>query len=495
MKRYLLVSAAFAAACGGAQSAGPVPPATTATGPAASAQAPAGPDYAKLPKPAAAPNWTLEAAKTWKLENGMKVYYLRQGSTPLVSLLLVLPRGAATDPKGKEGLTALTTDMLDEGAGGKTALELSEELQRLGTDYYGSTDVDGVTLGMNLLAENFGPSAKLLSDIVRRPALSPKELVRRRDQRVAEELSQQSEPGHGRAIVLRHALFGEGYGSWLPTGTEGSLKKLSLADVKRQYLATFVPDGAALVVVGGIEEAPVKQALAESFGDWSGKATSTEAAVSDAPVKNGVYFVDYKGTTQSAIAFAHRAGAETSPEYFPAKVFSRAFGEAFTSRVNLNLREDKGYTYGARSAFSRWTKTGFFAIAANVKRETTRASIDEVVKELNGICGPRPLSQTERDDAVNGLLLGFPGRFEQNGDVAAQLSMLPVYGRPNDWYSRWPGNVRSVTAEAANAVAKSYCDAKDYVVVVAGDRSVVEPTLAGLEMPLQFFDAKGKLVK
>ncbi len=110
-------------------------------------------------------------------------------------------------------------------------------------------------------------------------------------------------------------------------------------------------------------------------------------------------------------------------------------------------------------------------------------------------CGARPLSQAERDDAVNGLLLGFPGRFEANNDVARQLSLLPVYGRPTDWYERWPDNVRAVTVQAANQVAKSYCNPKDYVVVVAGDRAKVEPTLAGLEIPVQTYDSKGKPVK
>jgi zinc protease len=265
--------------------------------------------------------------------------------------------------------------------------------------------------------------------------------------------------------------------------------------VKAQYGAVVAPEGAAFVVVGGVEQARVAKALEERFGGWSGKPTAKAAAVSEGQPEKAVFFVDFPGATQTALTVARRAPGEGTPEYFPAMVMSRVLGEAFTSRLNLNLREAKGYTYGARSGFQRYASAGFFALSASVKRETTRASIDETFRELQDLCASRPVSETERDEAVSGLLLGFPGRFERGGDVAAQLASIPLHRRSDDWLEQWPGRVKAVGVADANAVAKGYCNPDDYVVVLAGDRKLVEPTLAGLERKVRFFDAQGKRAK
>ena len=497
--RNLPLFAFLVAGCAGAppatQKLPPAPPPASVTPVSVSETSAPRPDFSKLPAPGATPTWSLPKPEIFSLSNGMRVYFLKQGSTPLVSLLLVLPRGASTDPKGKAGLTALTADLLDEGVAGKSALELSEDLQRLGTDYGASSDVDSVMLAMNTIADSLGESVKLLSSIVQKPAFDPKEFARVKAQRIADALAAESEPASARAIVLRKALFGDGYGGQVPDGTRTTLKNVTLGDVKAQYHALVASEGAAFVVVGGIDAAPVKQALESEFGSWKTSAKARPLPVSKAKPERAIYFVDFPGATQSALAIARRAPGEGSPEHFPAIVMSRVFGESFTSRLNLNLREAKGFTYGASSSFRRWKEAGFFALATSVKRETTRPSIDESLKELGDICGARPISATERDDAVAGLLLGFPGRFERDGDVAGQLASLPLYGRPDDWLEKWPSKLKATSVEDANQVAKEYCKPDDYVIVVAGDRKVVEPSLQGLERKLLFFDGQGSRTK
>jgi zinc protease len=463
--------------------------------PSAPTAAAGAPDRSKLPTPAPAPSFALPRPKISALSNGMKVYFVEQGPTPLVSVLLVVPRGASTDPKGKAGLTALTIDMLDEGAGGKDALALSEELQRLGTDYGGNADVDYVMLAINTIADSFDASVTLLADIAQKPAFDAKEFARRKSQRIADALAAESEPTSARSIALRKALFGDGYAGALAGGTRPTLGKLQLADVKAHYAALVVPEGAAFVVVGGVDQARAVKALEASFGSWKGSAKSKSASVSSEKPDKAIFFVDYKDSTQTALAIARRAPGEGTPDYFPAMVMSRVFGEAFTSRLNLNLREAKGYTYGARSSFQRYKETGLFALAASVKRETTRASIDESFKELRDLCASRPISAQERAEAVGGLLLGFPGRFERGGDVAAQLANLPLYSRPDDWLEKWSDHVKAVSVEQANELAKGFCNPDDFVVVLAGDRKVVAPTLEGLDRKIRFFDAQGNPVK
>ncbi len=488
----LLVSSTLLAGCGAGQAAPPTAP--TAPVPSAKPAQAAKPavDRSKLPAPGPAPEWSLPPAQTWALSNGVEVYYLKQGNTPLVSLILVLPRGSATDPPGKSGLTALTADMLDEGAGGRSALQLSQELQRLATDYNAGSGVDYTLLEMDLLADNFAPSTKILSDILERPALDQKDFARRKAHRLADALSEQADPGYARGVTLRHVLFGHGYGSEEPDGSVKSLKRISLNDVKSQYRKLFTPDKAAFIVVGGIDEGPVKKGLEAAFGSWKGKSSVKEAAVDKSEPKRAVYVVDFPGATQSTLAVVRRSDGEKSPDYFPAKIENRAFGGAFTSRLNLNLREDKGYTYGASSAFQRWREIGFFALVANVKSDTTRPSIDEMFKELQATCGAKPLTEKERSEAVDGLLLGFPGRFEHIGGVAGQLADLPIYGRPADWFEKWPSNVKAVTLAQANDVAKKYCDPKSYIVVLAGDLKKLRPSLEGLGMPIVVYNAEGE---
>lgn len=494
--RALAVAALLSFGCAGAppEPAKPLPPLPAPTPTPAPASV-AAPDRARLPAPAATPAWALTKPEIFTLTNGMKVFFVEQGPTPLVSVLLVLPRGGATDPKGKAGLTALTADLLDEGAGGKDALELSEELQRIGTDYAASADVDNVMLAMNTIADSFEPSVKLLADIAIRPKLDAKEFARRKDQRIADALSAESEPASARAVVLRKALFASGYASELASGTRTTLGRISLGDVKAQYHAVFAAEGASLIVVGGIDRESVKRALEQSFGAWKGSAKAKDGAVSAHKPEKAIFFVDFPGATQTSMTIATRAQGEGASDYFQALVMSRVLGEAFTSRLNLNLREAKGYTYGAGSSFRRFKALGLFGLSANVKRETTLPSIEESFKELRDLCASRPISETERNEAVNGLLLGFPGRFEHGGDVAGQLANIPLYGRAEDWLETWSSKVKAISVGQANEAAKSYCNPDDYVVVLAGDRKAVAPTLTGLERKVLYFDAQGKAVK
>lgn len=489
----LLPLLVLAAACAGKAVEPPPPPGTgAAVPPPVPAFAEKAPDWGKLPSPDGTVRWTPPTPVVDNLQNGLPLYFVRQGPTPLVTVMLVMPRGSATDPKGKAGLTALTMDLLDEGAGGRTALELGDELQRLGTDFGARTDVDHVLVVMNVIAENFGPSMKLFADVVQRPALSAQEFQRRKEQRIADALSNESEPAYGREVVMQRVLFGDGYAGDIPAGTRATLKALSLADVKAHYAKLVAPDGAAFVVVGGIDAAPAKQALDAAFGGWKGQSTVKPAALADKPAPPAIHLIDYPGASQSALAVVRRAEGEGTPEYFPAMVMNRAFGEAFTSRLNLNLREDKGYTYGARSVFDRWARIGYYGHFANVKAETTRASIDEIHKELSSVCGTRPLTDKERKEAVEGLLLGFPGRFERITDVAAQFVSLPLYARPTDWFGKWPERVQAVSIGQANQLAQKYCDPKSYVIVIAGDKKSVAPTLEGLELAVSSWDAQGR---
>lgn len=487
MKRLSILALAVVIAGGLTACGSSAPKADTKAKPAQ-----AGPDRSKLPGPAAVEGeWAPPAFTSWQTANGMTVWYLQQDQAPLLSVRLVVPVGAATDPAGKAGLTSLMVDLLDEGAGERSAIELNEAFQLIATDYGAGSGTDAVTFGLDLLADQLKPSLELLADILMRPKLLPEEFERRKAQRIAAALAQEADPGYGATVVGRRMLFGEGYGGLPPGGLRGTLEALSLDDVKAHYGAVVKPQGATMVVVGALDQATVKSTIDATLAGWTGAPTAQPAALTEAPAKRAIYFVDYPGSSQSVVVVARRAPGAKAEDYFPAMVFNRPVAGSFTSRLNLNLREDKGYTYGARGYFNRWAKGGFYAMQAKVKADTTRASLDEMIKELDGVIGDRPITQEERDKAVSGYLKSFPGLFERMSNVAERFAALASDGKPVEWYLEWPKNVAAVDLAAAQKAAAAYAQSSEFMVIIAGDHAKLAPTLADLGLPIELYDAQG----
>ena len=481
---------ALSLACSGSQAA--APPAASAEAASPPAAAAAGPDRSALPEPGPPATWAPPAPISWKLGPNSRVLYRKYGDVPLVSLNLVLPRGSETDPAGKDGLTSFMADLLDEGAGKLDALALSERLQSLATDLRIVAGTDSIQITMAMIAENFAPSIEILSDVVRRPKLDEKEFQRRKTQLIAQAIASEADPHFGRRSAMARALFGKGYGGGVTSGTRDSLQAISYADVKAHYKRLVVGDNATFVVVGGIEQDVVADSLKKAFGDWAGKPSGEARALTAAPGAGKLFFVNYPGAAQSVIGVMRRAPGADAEDLFPSTIFNRSFGEAFTSRVNLNLREDKGYTYGAVSLFQRYRQAGSFGIFSDVRTDVTRQSLDEVLRELSDICDSKPLSTQERDDSVGGLLLGYPASFESIGLVGARFSQIPIFNRPLDWFERWPSRIAAVTLDQANQAAHSYCQRGDLSIVVAGDAAKVAPTLDGIGFDLVKVDAKGQ---
>ena len=452
------------------------------------------PDWTTPPAPGPAVRWAPPAVDTWRLANGLTVWFLRQDQVPLASISLIVPRGAATDPAGKAGTTALMADMLDEGAGGLDALSLGDAFQRLGTDYEVSVGTDAVSAGVHLLADQADASLALLQTVLFKPDFPAAELERRKQQRIASLLAGEADPANSRAVVTRRMLFGDGYGGLPSDGVRGTVQKITLEDVKSQYQRVFTPDGAALIVVGALDKAAVEAMVAKYFAGWAPGAPVAPAALTPKPAEPGIYFIDHPGATQSAIAVVSRSAGANAPELYASLYYNWALGGAFMSRVNLKLREEKGYTYGARSSFSRWREAGIFSVGALVKAQFTRESITEIFNELKAAGSTRPISAQEIAEARGGLLLSFPGRFENMGAVAAQLAELPLYGRAPDWYTRWPAQVEGVTAAQVEALATGRAATGDSLVIIAGDRKTVEPTLSALNLPVHLCDAQGNLL-
>ncbi len=439
------------------------------------------PDRSSLPEPGPTPDWSMPQVQSWRMKNGIQVWHLEQRQTPLISLRLITPRGASSDPRGQAGLSALTLDLMDEGAGERDALALERALQILATDYHANVAVDGCNFSMDLLADQLEPSLAILADILMRPQLSPAEFKRRLKQRLAQAISNEAHPRHSAMVVLRRALFGPGYSGMPTSGIRSTLETLNLEAVKAHYEALIRPEGSTLIIVGAVKRAQLEPLLKQALGAWSGDVSLNPAHLSPAPKGHVIHLIDYPGSAQSQLLIARRSSGTQGTGLFPALLFNQVYGGLFTSRLNMNLREDKGYSYGIYSGFYRWQGGGMFLINGRVQRAATGISLKEALKELQQITGARPISAEELERVRGGLKMGFPARFERSSKIADQLATLALDGRTPVWLQGWLEGIAGVTLKEAQAEAQGF-EPEKLLVVIAGDREQLLPQLEGWEI-------------
>lgn len=458
-------------------------------------------DRSKLPEGQASSVWAPPNVNVFSLANGVSVWHVEQRHTPLVTSILVMPRGAALEPAESAGGIALMVDLMDEGAGDRDALEISAEMQRLAMDFGASVNSDSTTLSMNILAEKLDESFAVFTDILMKPKFDAVDFERRKAQRIASSIASEADLGRSAFRVTARRLFLDGYSGMPINGTKATLEKVTLGDVRAAYPQVITPAGSTLIVVGAVSKEQLKTTLEKSgLAAWNVMSTEGTALLrtrilKDVPADLGqtIEVVDFPGSAQSFVIMARRAPGADAPDRYDAQVFNHSFAGSFTSRVNLNLREDKGYTYGARGGFSRSKLSGKYSVYAKVKRDTTRQSLDEMILELKGVSSDRPVTAEERDNSVNGILKGFPGRFERGGALASQLAGLAAKGRPADELSGYPNQIEAVSLDRARASAKAYTDHENFAIIIAGDWQKIKDSLTGLKRTVVFRNADGTL--
>ncbi|HEX8284067.1 MAG TPA: insulinase family protein [Pyrinomonadaceae bacterium] len=441
-------------------------------------------DRSLLPKEKPDPRLTLPAVQRRKLSNGLEVLVVEHHELPVVSLNLVMKTGAAGDPAGKAGLASLTADLLDEGTATRSALEISDQLARIGSTLQVSAGWDSTTAGMRTLTRHLDGALAIYADVIANPAFPDGELQRIRQQRLAALRQQRDSPEAIAGLVFQKVLYGAGhpYGHAL-AGDEASLQSLSAEDARKFYESYLRPNNSALIVVGDVKPDALVAKLEKAFGGWkNGHVPAVD--VSAAPVqrdKGAIYLVDRPGSVQSVIQIGQVGVPRSSPDYFPIFVMNRILGGGSSARINLNLREDKGYTYGANSQFSFRRGAGPFTAAAPVQGFSTKESVMEFMKELRGIRGEMPVSPAELEGAKQSIVRGFPRGFETPDQIANQLELIVTYDLPDTYFNSYIERVQAVTLEDVNRVANRYLQPDRMAVVIVGDRRSIEQGLRTLD--------------
>lgn len=474
MKRAFIVglAALFAAGCASTSSA-PLPSAGVETTPVV-AEFPTTP-----PQPGPAPTLSLPSPERRSLENGLEVVYVREADLPLIQATLMVPAGSTAEPAEIPGLASFVADMLDEGAGGRDALELAAALDLIGARLSTSAGIDAAYVSLAVLSDRLAEALPLLADVTFRPDFPQSDLERLREQRITALTAARDEPSAIAGNAFTRLVFGEEhpYGRLATTATTREIDRDALAEF---HQAHYRPHGSTLILVGDVDPDVIHPQLARAFAEWTGRAPQP-VKVNDAPGQDEtrIYLIDKPGAAQSEIRIGHVGVARDHPDHFPLTVLNTILGGSFTSRLNMNLRETHGYSYGARSSFAMRRGAGPFMASSAVFTAVTDSAVVQFFEELRRI-REEPVTQDDLERAKNYVALGMPRLFETVGGVASQIADLELYGLSMDYFNDYVPRLMAVTAEDVQRVAREYVRPDQAVVVVVGDVEQIEAGLRAL---------------
>ncbi|MDQ6894095.1 MAG: insulinase family protein [Acidobacteriota bacterium] len=448
----------------------------------ARAQAPAPPDRSHPPAPGPPPSLRLPAIQKLRLSNGIPVFLVERHKVPLVQALVVFRRGAAVDPQNRPGLANLTASLLDRGAGSRSALEISDIADYLGANLSAGAGWDSTTVGVNVPSARLEPGLALLSDLVLNPTFPAPEVERVRSELLTEILQWRDDPEQIASVAFSKSVFpGHPYSRDLQ-GDAASVRAITREEILRFHAERYVPGSAAIVVAGDAAAGSLVPLLEGTFGKWKGAGAAPAAAIPPARQvgKRRVVIVDKPDAPHSQILIGRVGPARSTPDFFPLIVTNTILGGSFTSRLNHNLRETKGYTYGASSQFDFRLSTGPFVAEAAVQTDKTGAALTEFFKELEGIRSQVPADEPAR--ARNYTARRFPAAFETAGQLAGRIRDQFVYGLPEDYFNTYVARIEAVTAADVQRVARTWIDPAVIVVVIVGDRKKIEAEVRALQL-------------
>jgi zinc protease len=440
-------------------------------------------DRSKPPALGPAPQLKVPPIEKRTLSNGLPVWIIEQTEVPLAQVNLVVHAGSGDDPQTAFGLASFTAAMLDEGAGSRSALQIADEVEFLGASLSTSSSFDASAVRLNVPVRRLRPALAVMADVALRPTFPTSEVERLRQERLTALLQAKDDAAAIAPLAFARVVFGEThrYGTGA-TGTQATLKTLSAAQMREFHAARYRPSNATLIVAGEVTATSVMPLLEEAFGAWpkSAPVARTPVPAARQMTAGQITIVDMPSAPQSQIRIGWVGVPRSTPDYFPLVVLNTILGGSFTSRLNQNLREEHGYSYGASSRFDMRLSAGAFQAGAGVQSDKTSESLTEFFKELKGIAAP--VSEAELTKAKNYVALGFPSEFETITDLTTHLEDMAVYKLPDTYFSQYIGNVQAVTAAAVQKAAATYVQPEKFAVVVVGDRKSIEPGIRALNL-------------
>ncbi len=439
-------------------------------------------DRSKPPILGAPPDLTLPVMTRTTLPNGLELVIVEQHELPVADFILLVQTGGEGDPARKAGVASLTAAMLQEGTTSRTSLDIADQEAYLGANIQTGSGWDATNISLHTPTAQLDSALALFADVALRPNWSTKELARLRDERMTSLMQIRDRAPAIADRAYASILYGGDHPYGRPlTGTEASTKAIQRADLQRFYGTYFRPNNATMIIVGDVSASDITPRVEALFGKWSpGKVPNVEFREPRLPAATTVYLIDKPGAPQSSVRIGTVGVPRSTDDYFALLVMNTILGGSFTSRLNANLRETKGYTYGANSRFDMRRAAGPFTARAEVTGGKTDSSLFEFMKELRAIRDTVPSPELEK--AKRYLQLGLPARFETTGDIASQIIPIVLYDLPTDYFNTYVRRIEDVTQADIQRVANRYVDPARMSIVIVGDRKSIEPGLKGLGM-------------
>jgi zinc protease len=484
--------------------AGPSAPPIPAVTPAASQPAPAAssasavddrktpdaPFRATAPAPGPEPQFKVPAFKRFKLKNGLEVILAEFHELPLVDVSLVIKAGGAANPPELAGLAEMTANMLDEGTKTRSAIQIADEVAGLGATLGTGSAWDSSSANLSTLTKNLDPALALWADVVQNPAFSESEFARVRDNLLTGISRRKDSPPIIAALAMSRVLYGDRhpYG-WPMTGAEASLKKLTVADLRKFYDGYYHPNNAVLIVAGDVTELVLRTKLEAALKSWKAKSPPTRRLPTPAVAsKTKIYLIDKADAPQSSIRVGIIGIERTNPDYIPVTVMNLILGGGFY-RLDLNLREGKGWTYGARSTFDSRKTPGPFSAGGEFVATHSADSVAEILKEVNTI-RDADVTDAELSRAKDQIIKSFPARFATRASTAGQLAEIAIYGLRDKYLTEFTRKIAAVTKDDVHRVARKYLLSDKLAVVVVGDQKSLRDGLTKIA-PVELRDLEG----
>lgn len=448
-------------------------------------------DRSKLPDVGSLAPLDFPAIERSKLSNGIPVYFARRAAVPAVTVSVSFDAGYAADPKAALGTQSLMLNLMPEGTTTRTSVQIAEENERLGSGLQTAASLDRTAVTMFALTPNLGASIDLLADVVRNPAFDPAEVERLRGQQLSRISAEFNNPNAIGSRTLYPALFGAAHPYGVPPsglGDPAVVAKVSRDDLKAFHAAWLRPEKARIVVVGDTTLAAATAALEKAFGNWTASSaaagTKSFGAAIPKPVKR-IILVDRPKSPQSIILGGEVLDAKGSDDLVNLQAANEVYGGNFLSRINMNLRETKGWSYGVRSGVSLNIESVPFVITAPVQSDKTGDSMKELISDLTAFLGSKGTTEEELVRTVNGNVRRLPGSFETGNAIFTGVTSILNYGRPDDYYEQLPAKYAAMKTGDVDAAGRAKLSVDKLLWVVVGDAAVVKPQLESLGMPVE----------
>jgi zinc protease len=432
-------------------------------------------DRSRLPLCGPEPVFVFPEVRRRRLPNGLDVWTAVHQEVPLLSVLVLVRAGAAFDPADRPGLAAITGDLLDEGCGDLDALALHEAIGRLGAQIDTEVGADSTLVGLTVLERSTAPSLALLAELIARPRLETRDFERVRDLRLNRLLQMREMPPAIADRVFTERLYRAHPYGHLSIGNETSLRAMTTGEPRAFHEQMYRPSRVTVVAVGNGSHESLGDSIEAAFGGWeaatSGSTAGDPAALPIPPASPQLVVVPRSGAPQSELRIGHVGVSRTSTDYHALIALNLVLGGQFVSRINTNLRERKGYTYGARTSFEFRRGRGPFTLHASVQSDATADAVREAVAELQAIRSERPVTAEELELGRAPLTRGYPRGFETADQIGRAIAQIALYELPADYFTTFVPTVLALTPQDLTRAAATHIDPSRLLTVIVGDRT------------------------